>query len=253
MRCRHAGQAAVPPSTERARTLATRSGTASVLVAALGRTAPTLHHVHQDGTTIIMLPSDHPVTMQAEPRPGGGRSAMIELTDTAPVALRRPIRGLLWITGWLRALDPEPARRVALELASQRCDERLLDVGYGARLLWLQPVFAVLADAEGIAWLTPTDLAAAEPDPFCHLERDWLRHLDQGRPELLHALGRHIPAASREGRARIRPLGVDRLGLRLRIEDDEQTHDLRLAFHRPATTPAQLAIELHRLVGCGSQ
>ncbi len=41
---------------------------------------------------------------------------MIELTDTAPVALRRPIRGLLWITGWLRALDPEPARRVALEL-----------------------------------------------------------------------------------------------------------------------------------------
>ncbi len=38
MRCTHAGQAAVPPSTERARTLATRSGTAFVLVAALGRT-----------------------------------------------------------------------------------------------------------------------------------------------------------------------------------------------------------------------
>ena len=76
----------MPPSTERARTLATRSGTAAVLVAALGRTAPTLHHVHQDGTTIVMLPSDHPLTMQAEPRADGGLSAMIELTDTAPVA-----------------------------------------------------------------------------------------------------------------------------------------------------------------------
>ncbi len=87
---------------------------------------------------------------------------MIELADTAPVALRRPIRGLLWITGWLRALHREPARQVALELISQRCDERLLDVGHGARLLWLQPVFAVLADAEGIARLAPADLAAVE-------------------------------------------------------------------------------------------
>ncbi|MGB8961535.1 MAG: DUF2470 domain-containing protein [Pseudonocardiaceae bacterium] len=209
--------------------------------------------MQHDGTTVVMLPSDHPLATQAELRPGGGLSAMIELTDTAPVALRRPIRGLLWITGWLRALRPEPARRVALELVSQRCDERLLDVGHGAQLVWLQPVFAVLADAEGIAWLTPADLAAAEPDPFCHLERDWLRHLDQGRPELLHALGRHIPATPYEGHARVRPLSVDRLGLRLRIENGEQTHDFRLAFHRPATTPAQLAIELHRLVGCRSQ
>ena len=122
-----------------------------------------------------MLPSDHPVTIQAEAQPSGGLgpverisedrgcspapelpsrairwtgnssavefgsardgratghgiAAMIELADTAPVALRRPIRGLLWITGWLRALHREPARQVALELISQRCDERLLDV-----------------------------------------------------------------------------------------------------------------------------
>jgi hypothetical protein len=46
--------------------------------------------------------------------------------------------------------------------------------------------------AEGTAWLTPADLAAAEPDPFGHLEQDWLRHLDQAHPDVLHALARQI-------------------------------------------------------------
>lgn len=244
----------VPRPAERARTLAARADTAAVLAAApANRTAPTLHHVDHDGSTILMLPADHPLTTLVDLAPCGELSAMIEVTDMAPVALRRPVRGLLWVTGWLRALCPQRAREVALELAAHRCDERLLDLGHGARLLWLQAVFAVLADAEGTGWLTPADLAAAEPDPFCYLERDWLRHLDEGRPELLRALGRHLPAAPRGGPARIRPLALDRLGLRLRIEDGEQTHDLRLAFHRSATTPAQLAIELHRLLGCQSQ
>jgi hypothetical protein len=43
-------------------------------------------------------------------------------------------------------------------------------------------------------------------------------------------------------RAGVRPLGVDRLGVRLRIENDEQTDArFRLPFQRPATTPVQLA------------
>jgi hypothetical protein len=240
----------VPPSAERARTLTARGGTAAVLAAgASDRSEPTLHHVYQDGSTVLLLPEDHPLLALLELSHWGEVSAMIELTDTAPVALHRPVRGLLWITGWLRALDPQQARQAAVEVVADRCDERLLDLGYGARLLCLHPVFAVLSDAEGSAWLTPADLAAAEPDPLRHLEQDWLRHLDQAHPDVLHALARHVFAVPHGGQTHVRPLGVDRLGLRLRIEDGEQTHDVRLAFQRPATTPVQLATELHRLAG----
>lgn len=251
MRHRPDQRASVPAPAERARTLIARGGTAAVLAAgAPGRTEPALHHVYQDGSTVLLLPEDHPLSALVELTPGGEVSAMIELTDTAPVALHRPVRGLLWITGWLRALSPKQARHVAMDVAAHRYDHRLLDVGHGCMLLWLHPVFAVLSDAEGTAWLTPADLAAAEPDPFCHLEQDWLRHLDQAHPDLLHILARHIFVLPQGRRTRVRPLSVDRLGLRLRIEDGTQAHDLRLAFQRPATNPAQLATELHRLAGC---
>lgn len=241
----------VPAPAERARTLTARGSRAAVLAAGVSdRSEPVLHHVYQDGSTVLLLPEDHPLLAMLELTPRDEVSAMIELTDTAPVALRRPVRGLLWITGWLRVLDPQQARQAAVEVVAHRCDERLLELGYGSRLLCLHPVFAVLSDTEGSAWLTPADLAAAEPDPFCYLEQEWLRHLDQAHPEVLHALARHVFAVPTGGRAHVRPLGVDRLGLRLRIEDGEDTHDLRLAFQRSATTPVQLATELHRLAGC---
>ncbi|MDQ4010799.1 MAG: DUF2470 domain-containing protein [Actinomycetota bacterium] len=156
----------MPPPAERARTLTTRGGTATVLAAgASDRSEPALHHVYQDGSTVLLLPEDHPLLAKLELTPQGEVSAMIKLTDTAPVALRRPIRGLLWITGWLRVLDPQQTRQAAMEAVTHRCDERLLDLGYGSRLLYLHPVFAVLSDAEGTAWLTPADLSAAEADP----------------------------------------------------------------------------------------
>lgn len=248
---RHDRQELAPPPAERARTLTVRDGTAAVLAAgASDRSEPALHYVYQDGSTVLLLPEDHPLLAMLELTPRGEVSAMIELTDTAPVALRRPVRGLLWITGWLRALDPPQARQTAVEVVAHRCDERLLDLGYGSRLLCLHPVFAVLSDAEGTAWLTPADLAAAEPDPLHHLEQNWLRHLDQVHPDVLHTLARQVVAVPQGGQAHVRPLGVDRLGLRLRIEDGEETHDVRLPFQRPATTPVQLATELHRLAGC---
>jgi hypothetical protein len=251
VRQRQQWQVTVPPPAERARTLTTRDATAAVLAAGTSdRSEPALHHVYQDGSAVVLLPDNHPLLAMLELKPRGDVSAMIELTDTAPVALRRPVRGLLWITGWLRALDPQQARQAAVEVVAHRCDERLLDLGYGSRLLCLHPVFAVLSDTEGTAWLTPADLAAAEPDPLRHLEQDWLRHLDQTHPDVLHALAKPVFAVPYGGKAHVRPLGVDRLGLRLRIEDGEETHDVRLAFQRPATTPVQLATELHRLTGC---
>ena len=44
--------------------------------------------------------------------------------------------------------------------------------------------------------------------------------------------------------ARARPLGVDRCGFRLRVETAEGDHDVRLAWGREVTTPADLCVAL---------
>lgn len=61
-------------------------------------------------------------------------------------------------------------------------------------------------------------------------------------------LASQVPDELRGGS--VRPLGIDRLGLRLRVEAVDADHDIRLAFSRSVSTPAQLAVELRRLVGC---
>jgi len=49
---------------------------------------------------------------------------------------------------------------------------------------------------------------------------------------------------------RIRPLGVDRLGIRLRVEAEDGDHDVRLAFESAAETAEQLRAQVGLLVGC---
>jgi hypothetical protein len=108
----------------------------------------------------------------------------------------------------------------------------------------------VLADGDGSAALGPVDLAAARPDPFCRMEDHWLGHLEEAHPDVLVALGRHLPRALRGPGTRVRPLGVDRCGLRLRVESPDPDHDVRLAFESEATTPDELRVQVHKLVGC---
>jgi hypothetical protein len=96
--------------------------------------------------------------------------------------------------------------------------------------------------------MLPAEFADADPDPFCLLEDDWLRHLDLAHRDVVGPLARHLPDALRGGH--IRPLGLDRFGLRLRVESAGEDHDVRLAFSRPVSTPQEVATELRRLVGC---
>jgi hypothetical protein len=255
---------AAPPAAERARSIASRGGQAALVgLDQTPRVVPLFHHVDPDGTAILLVPDDHPLLTCVRGGPRHGLPAMLELTDTAPVALREPVRGLLWISGWLTEPGPTYARRLACEVAEQRPHPRLLDLGHGAGMLRLRPGSAVLADAEGTSSLAPDRLAAAIPDPFCRLEHQWLRHLEEAHPDLFMLLERHLPEPLR-GRPgfRIRPLGLDRLGLRLRIEAITSPggapggappigdHDVRLAFQRPADDHEQLRTQLGLLIGC---
>ncbi|OLR95611.1 DUF2470 domain-containing protein [Actinokineospora bangkokensis] len=241
-----------PHPAERARSIAAVSGRATLVPAADPtrgeRTSPLLHHVHADASVSVLLPDDHELVGLAWQAPRGELAAVVELVDQAPVPLREPVRGLLWVTGWLRALTHDESRALAVEVAAERPDPRLLDVGHGAALLAVVPATLVLADAEGTH---PVDLgafSAAEPDPFAAEEAGWLRHLELSHTDVVGALVRHLPEELRGGH--VRPLGLDRCGLRLRVEATDADHDVRLAFSRPVRDAAELSAELRRLVGC---
>jgi hypothetical protein len=256
----------VPSLATRARTIATRHGQAALCHlrpsadglppaghpehpdTATERVEPHLHHVHPDGAVTLLLAEDHPLVGAAVAAPRGELPAMVEITDRAPVELREPVRGLLWITGWLRVLDPDQGRAAALAVAESQPDSRLLDVGHGAVALRLAAASMVLADGEGSGSLEPADFVAARPDPFCRYEDHWLRHLDLAHRDVVGMLTRLLPDGLRGGH--LRPLGLDRFGLRLRIESAHDDHDVRLAFSRPVDTPQSLAVELRRMVGC---
>jgi hypothetical protein len=237
----------VPPVAERAKTLATRSAAATVTCAETSEASePLLHHVHPDGMVTMILPAAHPIAGLAAR--SSGIAAMIEMRDHAPVPLRQPVRGLLWITGWLTMLPAPAAYQRALAMTEEQPDGCLLDVGHGARMLELAPASLMYSDGEGVASLAPEQFSPVSPDPFHASETDWLRHLYYMHPGLVGRLARHVPSRLRIGP--IRPLGIDRLGLRLRIETNKENHDVRLPYTRSVTTPMELSVELRRLISC---
>ena len=237
-----------PTDAERARSLALRGGDAALVGTGSAPVTPLVHHVRADGSAVLLLDDDEPLLERVR---SGQTAVMLELADRAPVDLREPVRGLLWITGWLWVPERRAARRMALQVADIHPNERLLELGNGATLVRLDPGSAVLADGDGCAALTPVDLAAARPDPFCRMEDHWLSHLEESHPEVLIAVARHLPRELGHCQgARVRPLGVDRCGLRLRVETPQRDHDVRLAFPGGASTPEELREQIGELVGC---
>jgi hypothetical protein len=240
-----------PTAAERARSVAARGGIASLVGTGAPHASPLVHQVRADGSAVLLLDDAEPVLEEIRAAPRGEFAAMLELTDHAPVSLREPVRALLWITGRLRMPDTEAARRLAMQVADVDPNPDLLRLGHGATLVRLDPSSAVLSDAEGTAALSPLDLAAARPDPFSRYERQWLAHLEEAHPDVFLALAQHLPPALRDLRnARVRPLGMDRCGLRLRVEAPERDHDVRIAWPGTVTTVAELRVQMAQLVGC---
>ena len=233
-----------PSDAERARSITARGGTASLVGTGCPPTTPAAHHVWADGSAAMLLRDDDPLLRRAVL----GADAMLELADRAPVDLREPVRGLLWITGRLTVPEPGDARRIAAAVADARPDPALLDLGHGATLARLVPGSIVVSDGEGTAALAPVALAAARPDPFCCSEGQWLAHLEEVHPDVFVALARHLPEPLR--RSAVRPLGVDRLGIRLRVETPLRDHDVRLRWDSEVKTPDELRVQLNQLVGC---
>lgn len=238
-----------PSTAERVRSSCARTRESVLAVEGSDPTATTVHHlVSSTGSVAVAVPADSAAATLAWLAGGGGLPAVLELTDNSPLSLREPVRSLVWLRGTLHALCDAHARALADEVASEFPHPELLDVGHTTVLLQLRLESAVVADSSGAEPVELDHLLSAVADPFCEMESAWLQHLDEEHPELVDLLSQKLPPSMRRGR--VRPLGIDRYGLNLRVEAEDGDRDIRMPFAEPVDDTTSLSRAIRLLVGC---
>ncbi|MGB7381730.1 MAG: DUF2470 domain-containing protein [Rhodococcus sp. (in: high G+C Gram-positive bacteria)] len=237
-----------PSTAERVRSACARAESAALAIEGSEPVVTALHHLRSNGEVTIAVPEDSAMGAIAWQSPRVGVPAVLELTDHAPLSLREPVRSLVWLRGDLRPVPQSLMRPMAGAVASEHPHSALLDVGHSTILLRLLLSSAVVADSTGAEPVAVDDLLAAQPDPFWEMETSWLQHLDEDHGDLVNQLARRLPPSLRQGR--IRPLGIDRYGIRLRIESDHGDNDVRLGFAEPVDDTMALSRALRILAGC---
>ncbi|WP_283608273.1 DUF2470 domain-containing protein [Mycolicibacterium poriferae] len=253
-----------PTTAERIRSACVRADGAMLAVAGGDPTPTPVHHLLDDGSFVVAAPDDGaPGTVLSAIACAGaaGVPAVLEMTDYAPLALREPVRALVWIRGRLRQVPAGELPALLDRVASTDPNPALLQVnsdnsgigpgsGRDVRLaiLRLQIESVVVADATGAESVPPAALLTARPDPFCAMESCWLQHLEAAHHDVVDRLAARLPSTLRRGR--VRPLGLDRYGVRLRVESADGDHDVRLPFTRPVDDVTALSQAIRVLMGC---
>ncbi|WP_200304868.1 DUF2470 domain-containing protein [Streptomyces adelaidensis] len=217
---RHSWTAA-PAAAERARSVLAAAWSCAVTADGGREEFVGAHTVTEDGRVILCVPEDSTLVAAAICAPRGEPSAVLEFADVAPVPVRNRIRARLWLAGWFTPKDGD------LEF-------------HATRIVLREPSGAVVVDLD--------EFAAAAPDPLATAESGLLTHLADAHPDAVERLTRLVPHDSLHGAVRVQPLAVDRHGLTLRIERARSNGDVRLTFHKPADTMAQLTERMHSLL-----
>jgi Protein of unknown function (DUF2470) len=249
---------AAPTTAERVRSACVRAGGALLaLESAQPRQDPLVtpvHHLLADGSFALALPAGS----EDQPRPSGSQG-LLELTDYAPLPLREPVRSLVWVRGRLQEFHPAEVAEAVDLIAEEWPHPALLQVdtprcaptdGREPRytLFRLEIASVVVTDATGADPVSVEDLLAARPDPFCAIESNLLWHLDTAHSDVVARLVSRLPTPMRRGQ--VRPLGLDRYGLRFRVEGKDGDHDVRLPFHKPVDDMTGLSQAIRVLMGC---
>lgn len=244
-----------PTTAERIRSACVRAGGA-LLALETGPARPDpvvtpVHHLLPDGSFALALPSTDDAV--------AGAQAVLELTDYAPLPLREPVRSLVWVRGRVQEFPPAEVAETVDLIAAEWPHPALLQVdtprcapsdGQDARytLVRLEIASVVVTDATGAEPVSVEDLLAARPDPFCEVESNLLWHLDTAHSDVVARLVSRLPAPLRRGQ--VRPLGLDRYGVRFRVEGPDRDHDVRLPFHKPVDDMTGLSQAIRVLMGC---
>lgn len=251
-----------PTKAERVRTLV--DSNASVSLTPLGARdhgpgfwEPAARTVTSDGDVVLLVPWDSPTARAAAYAHDDDLPAVMEITDVAPVAVRRRIRGRARLTGWLTAVRNEDRARYR-ELLAER-----YPVSAGTAVLeadaeqpsWMLVRLEVgeisLEDLWGAGSVEPGDLGRTEPDPIARHEAELLQHLHSAHGDQVRALSALLQ--SREGERSpavgdVVPVALDRFGLRVRITaPEDRTFDARFDFPEPVRDIGELRRAMHTL------
>jgi hypothetical protein len=248
---------ATPTTAERIRSAFARAGGAMLAVEGIEPAESPVHHLLDDGSFAITVPLEGPVAGKVMAAGTAGVQAVLEMTDYAPLPLREPVRSLVWIRGLLRDVPTGEVPQLLDLIANEDPNPALLQVnsGHGSTerdvryaLMRLEIDSVVVADSTGAESVGVGALLGARPDPFCAMESCWLQHLESAHREVVDRLASRLPISLRRGR--VRPLGLDRYGVRLRVEGDDGDHDVRLPFVKPVDDITGLGQAIRLLMGC---
>jgi hypothetical protein len=248
---------ATPTTAERIRSAFARAGGAMLAVEGLEPAESPVHHLLDDGSFAITVPVDGAVAQLVVSAGQAGVQAVLEMTDYAPLPLREPVRSLVWVRGRLRDVPASEVSALLDLIAAEDPNPALLQVNPGNddtgrdtrfALLRLEIDSVVVADSTGAESVGLSALLGARPDPFCAMESCWLQHMESAHREVVDRLASRLPVSLRRGR--VRPLGLDRYGVQLRVEGDDGDHDVRLPFARPVDDISGLSQAIRVLMGC---
>lgn len=243
-----------PTTAERIRSACVRAGGALLAVDGADPVDTPVHHLLYDGTFAVAVPSGADTS-----RAICGSQALLELTDYAPLPVREPVRSLVWVRGRLHQIPPGAITNLLDLIATENPDPVLLQIetpqsspvgNQDTRytLLRLEIDSVVVTDATGAEPVSVGDLLSARPDPFCEVESTLLWHLATEHNDVVARLVSRLPAPLRRGH--VRPLGLDRYGVRFRVEGSDGDRDIRLPFHKPVDDMNGLSQAIRVLMGC---
>ena len=223
------------------------------------------HAVDRDGSLLFLAPVDSPsAVLRVAPRLPPTQ-VTVTATDVTGVPQPDRVRGTLRSTGTLEASrDPLPDG-VAAYLAGT--DPELIEAP--------GPVLRFRPQRISLRWRCETsgdpewsevpleDYRHAWPDPLVGLEGRWLPHLQRDHAALLRSLAAQSdPGQSDAGQSDagqtcaglahdvdVRPLGLDRFGIVLRLYDADGHRDTRVPFARPVRCGCDLHAAFAELVG----
>lgn len=247
--------AAAPTTAERIRSACVRASGAMLAVEGLDPAATPVHHLLDDGSFALTVLVDGPLTAAVEAAGTTGVQAVLEMTDYAPLPLREPVRSLVWIQGGLHGIPASDIPALLDIIAVKDPNPALLQVNSDETegsdrytLVRLEIESVVVADSTGAESVGVSTLLGARPDPFCAMESCWLQHMESAHRDVVDRLASRLPISLRRGR--VRPLGLDRYGVRLRVETDDGDHDVRLPFASPVDDITRLNQAIRVLMGC---
>nr|WSX52829.1 DUF2470 domain-containing protein [Streptomyces sp. NBC_00974] len=204
---------------------------------------PAARTVTPDGDVILLVSGESAAARAAAHAQDDDLTAVIEITDVAPVSVPHRIRGRAWLAGWLTPVRGDADRAACAALLAQRhpVGELLglsvaLESPYAGRPAWMLLRLEVgeisIDDLWGAEHVDPELLGAAAPDPLAAHETELLQHLASSHGDRMGDLCGLLGARDTAGLTAV-PLALDRLGLRVRFTRGDGAFDARFDFPEP--------------------